>query len=209
MKINLSIAVFTAIFLSNTADAASTTYEGVTFPQGDVSFADKVISYSPGPDVGGSWAEPANALGVPDNTDTSLGDEGSLTVQFTDNSLTTSGDNAADLWIFEGGAVVEKFIVSISTNMVDWIMLGSLSGQPTGIDIDAIAGVTPGQKYSYVKLDDDPTINQTGYPYGEADIDAIGAISSAPPVPEVPLPATALLLAPALLGFFSWRRRFN
>ena len=81
---------------------------GVEFPEGAVSFADSVVNYSPGPDVGAGWNDPAQALGIPDYTGSagkavSLGEGGSLTLQFTDNSLTTSGNADADLWIFEIG----------------------------------------------------------------------------------------------------------
>ena len=69
-------------------------------------------------------------------------------------------------------------------------------GQPTGIDIDAAAGVVVGTQYSYVRLTD-VAPNQSGSPFGEADIDAIGAISSAPPVIEassVPEPVSLYAL---------------
>ena len=183
---------------------------GIEFPDGAISFADAVVSYSPGSDVAAPFSDPNDALGTPDwNGSTgaaSLGDLGELIVQFTDNSLTTSGDATADLHIFEIGGVIETFNVAISTNLVDWIDLGNLFGQPTSIDIDAIAGVTPGTMYSYVRLRDVQPPNQTGSPFGEADIDAVGAISSAPPVP-VPEPSTLGLLGAGLLGLGFVRRR--
>ena len=204
--------LFSIVMLSTyTASAASTTYGGVLFPDGDVSFADAVVSYSPGSDVGSPYDDASDALGAPDysgNTgSTSLGDGGELILQFTDNSLTASGDSTDDLWVFEIGGAVETFFVSISTNLVDWVDLGSLSGQPGGIDIDSFSGVTFGTLYSYVRLMDDPNSNQTGFPYGEADIDAVGAISSGAPVPQVPIPAAAFMFAPALLGFMGLRRK--
>ena len=67
----------------------------------------------------------------------SLGTGGSITMQFTDNALTGSGDSAADLHIFEIGADVEGFFVEISTDGFAWVDLGLLAGQPTSIDIDA------------------------------------------------------------------------
>jgi hypothetical protein len=69
-------------------------------------------------------------------------------------------------------------IISISVDANSWISLGELRGHPTSIDIDGIAGVVSGVKYNYVRIQDDPTRNQTDSPYGEADIDAVGAISS-------------------------------
>lgn len=194
-----------------TASAASVTYDGVIFPGGDVSFADAVVSYSPGADVGSPYDDATDALGAPNysgNTgSTSLGDGGELILQFTDNSLTASGDSTDDLWVFEIGNAVETFFVSISTNLVDWVDLGSLSGQPGGIDIDSFAGVSFGTLYSYVRLTDDANSNQSNSPFGEADIDAVGAISSGVPVSAVPIPAAAFLFAPALLGFMGLRRK--
>jgi len=161
--------------------------DGIEFPYGIRSFADTVYSYSPGKDVGGTYDDPNEALGVPDYSShrgaASLGDGGELILQFTDNSLTTSGDDANDLHIFEVGPDVEWMIISISTDASSWISLGEFRGQPKSIDIDAIDGVVTGTKYSFVRIQDDPNVNQSGSPYGEADIDAVGAISSAERVP--------------------------
>jgi len=65
-------------------------------------------------------------------------------------------------------------------------------------------------QYSYVRISD-ILPNQTGYPWGEADIDAVGAISSAPPVVPVPEPATMLLFGIGLVGLIGTilKRRKN
>lgn len=168
---------------------------GIEFPDGAVSFADAVTTFLPGPDVGAPHLDPARALGIPNGNHVSLGDGGTLILQFIDNSLTTSGDATPDLHIFEVGAVVEIFNLAISRNQQNWIDLGNLSGQPTSVDIDGVTGVVAGEEYNFVRLIDvDP--NQTGSPFGEADIDAVGAISSAAPVPGGP---TLALLGCALL----------
>ena len=191
--------------------ASATPIGGIEFPQGAISFADLVVSYMPGSDVGGTYMGPAEALGTPDYNDSmeegavSLGEGGSLTVAFTDNSLTTSGDSEKDLWIFEIGSAVESFQVEISTNNINWIDLGFVLGQPTGIDIDAIIGVDVGELYSYVRLTDTPG-NQSGFPYGEADIDAVGAISSGQAVP-LPAPAGFALFGLGLILLAVSRRR--
>jgi len=199
------LAGFGLFFAQN---ASAELIGGIEFPDGPVSFADAVVSYSPGPDVGaddrGDWSNPEETLGVPDNdeegvTVASLGDGGELILQFTDNSLTTSGDSTADLHIFEVGAIVERMSLAISTNNSDWVDLGLWEGQPASIDIDGITGVVEGTLYSYIRLRDDASINQTGFPFGEADIDAVGAISSGEAV--VPEPATLALMVLGLLGF--------
>jgi hypothetical protein len=208
MKIISSLLAGVLVSASSLTFAAATTYKGVTFPEGDISFADKVISFEPGTDVGPGWDDASAVLGAPDYPATgsaiSLGDGGSLIVQFVDNYLTTSGDDAKDLWIFEIGAAVETFNVSISNDLSTWIDLGDLKGQPTGIDIDSVLGVSLGDTFSYVRLMDDATFNQTSFPFGEADIDAIGAISTiASPVPEV----STWLMFSAGLGLVALRRK--
>ena len=44
----------------------------------------------------------------------SLGDGGTLIVEFVDNRLTGSGNSAFDLWIFEVGPDIEDTFVAIS-----------------------------------------------------------------------------------------------
>ncbi len=199
-------SILTLLFLLAVAiPAHAVLIGGVEFPDGAVSFADSVYSYIPGANVGPGYNDPDAALGTPDNSDVSLGINGALILQFTDNSLTTSGDNNADLHIFEIGSVTEWMNVAISTDALSWIDLGNVLGQPSSIDIDSIAGVTPGTLYSYVRISDIPP-NQSGYPWGEADIDAVGAISSAAPVPE---PSTLLLLGSALFGIAAFRKKME
>ncbi len=167
------------------ATASSEMIGGVEFSEGEISFADRVVSYTPGSNASGSYAISSNAIGLPDYESVrdakyvSLGDEGELVVQFTNNALTTSGDSNNDLWIFEVGPIPEPTAISISQNGSEWIDVGSTVGGAGGIDIDQYVnqGVVAGQKYTFVKIVDLlPT--QSPSPWGGADIDAIGAISS-------------------------------
>lgn len=197
------------VFASGAAHAVP--FGGIEFPDGEISFADRVVSFSPGPDVGPGYDDPTLALGTPDGDHLSLGDGGEVILEFTNNSLTTSGDATPDLHVFEVGAVVESFNLAISVDGLSWIDLGTLSGQPTSVDIDGIVGVTSGEFYSFVRIGDAPG-NQTNYPFGEADIDAVGAIASAPPVEPPPTtkvfePGTFALLGAGLLGLGVTRRR--
>lgn len=201
--------IFPAIFLfSHFASAAPLTFDGITFDDGEQAFADEVVSYTPGPDVGAGWNDPTEALGIPGGDSVSLGDFGELILRFTDNSLTSSGDSTADLHIFEIGAQVEWMNVAISTNNVDYIDLGDVLGQPTSIDIDPVSGVLSGTQYSYVRIRDiEPS--QSGSPFGEADINAVGAISSAPPAPPestVPTPGSWLLIVMGILALGAMQR---
>lgn len=207
----IQAASLSSLLLLSTATAHAIPIGGVEFPDGVVSFADSVFSYTVGANVGTGYDDPSAALGVPDfiggpnNTHFSLGIGGSLIVQFTDNSLTTSGNSDLDLWIFEVGTEVELFNVAISTDASSWIDLGDVLGQPTGIDIDSVAGVVAGGLYSFVRIKD-ILPNQSGAPFGEADIDAIGAISSGKAV-DISLPGTVALVVLGLAGLGRTRRQ--
>ncbi len=168
----------------------ATEYCYIEFPHGNASFADELVSYSVGSYLEAPYNDPEKALGAPECSGgrmykraASLGNYGTLVLKFTNNSLTTSGNEAADLWVFEAGRGIEEVFVFISQNGTDWIPVGIVGEGTKGVDIDAFIGkgVVPGARYSYVKLED------IGHTYSKeawagADINAVGAISSAPPV---------------------------
>lgn len=206
---NLIISFLVAYLLISPGSAV--VYSGIDFPDGANSFADAVVSYSPTSDVVSPYNDPSTSLGIPDypntNSFVSLGDAGILILKFTDNSLTTSGNSDEDLWVFEIGDAIEPTYVYISTDGTNWISVGSTSGATSGVDIDAYigSGVTLGTQYSYVKLVDDDSVHQSGSPYEGADIDAVGAISSAPPVPDSEIPEFPTIAIPivAIIGLMS------
>ncbi len=179
---------------------ASVTYQGIVFPQGDISFADRVVSYTPGvtgtghTPPGPPYVDPSLALGPPDDAVlfpipawVSLGYQGSIVLQFTDNLLTGSGTSAPDLWIFEVGTGIEGTFVDISRDGVNWLSVGATGGSTAGIDIDAF-GYGTADRFSYVRLTDTGN-NFYGSNTSGPDIDAVGAISTVPSA--APLPATA------------------
>ena len=149
---------------------------GVDFPLGPRSFADRVVSYSPGSQVEAPYNVPENALGVPGGY-VSLGWGGMLVVEFTDNMLIDQAEveEGLDLYIYGIGSSVEPFEVFISQDGTSWISLGEVRGHPRGIDIAGY--VEPGGAYRFVKLVDSDT-RMSSSPSGGADIDAIGAIGS-------------------------------
>lgn len=172
------------------APVAAEEFGGVDFPQGAASFADSVVSLNRGSE--GTLGQASNALGPPDRNQhpdlddnaVTLGNGGQLTIEFTDNVLTGSGDNAADLFIFESGDIQENVTVSLSTNGNVFFPCGQTQESQTGrIDVDA-CGVGRGDAIRFVRVTDIAdhrfaTDNSAG-----ADIDAIGAITTLidPPV---------------------------
>lgn len=167
----------------------SATFEGILFDQGLISFADAVVSYVP--DAGGSpptfvHQTPDSALGAPDgigrgpeptdgNTSVSLGLGGTITLQFTDNLLTGSGDARPDLVVFEVGAV-ESVRVEISRDGMSFFEVGILGGLTNQLDIDS-AGFGIQDQFAFVRLTDLRQGDNTGTSLG-ADIDSVGALSS-------------------------------
>lgn len=201
--------VLTAIGLLFTMSASAATFHGVEFPDGAISFVDSVVSYDPGYSGGNvptsTYQDTTQALGIPNYPEgtnpeyVSLGAGGRIVLQFTDNSLTGSGNTDLDLWIFEIGPDVEDTFVDISKNGTDWVSVGKVFGSTSGIDIDAF-GFDTSDFFSFVRLTDDINEGSTSGATVGADIDAVGAISSAPPVTTVPEPNSLLLIG---IGFFA------
>lgn len=207
MKTKLFLTVLASIVALGVfyQKADAKVYKGVEIPEGDVAFADVTgvtsYYYSPGANVDTPFNDPYEALGVPDSDEdtfftiintVSLGDGGSIILQFTDNALTTSGNDDEDLWVFEAGAAVEATDIEISVNGTDWIDVGSVEGSTSGVDIDASisSGVSLWEKYYFVRITDDDSMLSSTTPFAGADIDALGAISSEPPPPPN-IPPTA------------------
>jgi OOP family OmpA-OmpF porin len=152
--------VFILMVVPVQAREGSVSYGGIEFPFGDESFADEVVDFNPGSGTGES--DGSAAVGFPDggkgtgpsiigdNGDVTLGSGGSITLKFTDNYLIDV--EGLDLYVFEYGPAVESFKVEISKDGSGWIDLGTISGQPTGLDIHG--KVALGDRFSYVRITD-------------------------------------------------------
>lgn len=188
-------------------------YGGIEFPDGSISFADSVVSYDPGFGGGNTptdpnFTDPSMALGIPDYANpigtVALGAGGRLVLQFVDNFLTGSDDSGADLHIFEIGPNIEHTTVDISVDGLIWTNVGTANGSTSSIDIDQF-GFNSSDLFSYVRLTDVRNQGSTGGPTVGADIDAVGAISTAPSA--VPDASSSILLACfSAFGLISFRR---
>ena len=153
--------------------------------------------------AGGSLGAWKGDIGV------SLGRQGVLTLEFTDNYLTGSGDSASDLWIFEIGKNPEDTLVEISTDGENWYNAGLADRQDytfdtgIGLDIDTLlntdASLNLDSQFSFVRLTDAGTNGYGGSKSG-TDIDAIAALSYSVKDDPVAVPEPSLSIALGLMG---------
>lgn len=151
----------------------------VLFPLGDISFADEVVSFTPGdPASGPDESIPEEVLGPPDYVDTvddnylTLGCGGVLELRFTDNALVDV--DGPDLFIFEIGPAVEATELAISGDGEFWVELGRISGAVAAVDLAGHVDVA--DSFSLVRLTD---LRETCHgQWPGADIDAVGAIGA-------------------------------
>lgn len=165
------------------------------FPQGALSFADRVADYrvgDPAPTVP-SALETFRATGVPDGASLSLGCKGSVVVAFVDNVLINV--DGPDLYIFEIGPDVESTLIEISADGADWVLVGPVEGSTTSVDIQPQS--PSASSFRFVRLTDRASACGSGG-YSGADIDAVGAIGS---VPSGPIPTAVRFVEEDAFGF--------
>ena len=169
-----------------------TTYGGVTFPNGDLSFADRVVDYVAASCVRDAYDDPEEALGPPDacpagcegcfGCDTNavalgfrlsrIDDRGYLIIEFVDNILVD--EPGPDLFIYITNN--KPCIVEISEDGYSWIHVGETVGYPGAIDIGPY--VPGGGEFRYVRVTDVPADEDHSRCPGSS-IDAIGAMGPA------------------------------
>jgi len=187
-SILLGLVLLGALGLNLTAEPA--TYFGVTYPHGDLAFADRVVDYVAASCVRSAYDDPEEALGPPDackeggcvgclGCDTNavslgfrlsvLDNRGYLVVEFVDNTLVdVPGD---DLFIYNTNA--NPAIVEISSDGFNFIHLGETVGYPGRIDIGPYTA--EGEEFRFVRLSDVPADEDHSNCPGPS-IDAIGAM---------------------------------
>jgi hypothetical protein len=171
-----------------------------------LSFADEILLFEQ--NCGTLVGELENVLGVADWSEDStgapsilsLGKGGTLRLGFTNNQLSNSGSTAIDLWVFEVGTSAERS--SIALRPVDvasrsaliaagfpdidgdgYFTIGVIEGSTTGLDLDQfLPGFADGElRFDAIQIRDEQEGDCAGAITG-ADIDAVCAISSTPPV---------------------------
>ena len=168
---------------------AATTTQGnkVVFPSGALSWADAVVSFTPGDPAASRSRDPNAAVGGPDYQGTddagdeatylSLGHGGELVLELTDNVLVDG--EGPDLAIYEIGPEVEPILVAISQDGKDWtIEVGRVEGSTCTLDIAPY--VEAGQRFRFIKLSDAQAGKSNDSDWPGADIDAVGAINTLP-----------------------------
>jgi hypothetical protein len=168
------------------------TFEGDFYNFGSMSFADRVVTYTPtaggGPVPVVGLQVPTAALGVPNYSGigeplpgqgaVSLGRGGILVLQFTDNILTGSDDERPDLAIYQVGQS-ENVLVEVSSDGVNWTSVGTATLANRFIDLDSF-GFSSTSQLQFVRLRDEPNQGPTSGDSVGVDIDAVGALTTRP-----------------------------
>lgn len=148
----------------------------VFLPLGDLSFADTIISFTPGrPSAIASASVKEASLNQPDfNGEASgfltLGCKGSLVLKFTDNALVDV--EGPDLFVFELGKYIEATELSVSKDGKLWKRVGVIKGGQAAVDISD--SVETQEKYEYIRLVDQGSDCSGMWP--GADIDAVATV---------------------------------
>jgi hypothetical protein len=162
----------------------SVIYEGIRFADGDAAFADEIVAFAPGASIEpNQHADPSKILGAPDGEYVSLGYSdplftiGCVTVKFTDNYVTGSGDSRPDLYVFERLSAPEEVFVWLSEDGdTRGVLAGRSTGTVSGIDIDFAIPDAVNRQFRYAIISSTSNIvSETVIGAPGPDIDAVGA----------------------------------
>jgi hypothetical protein len=97
--------------------------------------------------------------------------------------------------------------VEVSVDGSNWLAVGQVAGSVAGVDLDSF-GYGVSDRFSYVRLTDvfADSHSAAGGSAG-ADVDAIGAISSAPIAAAVPETYALMLAGLGVMGWVARRRK--
>jgi hypothetical protein len=191
------LVVFFLLAVNLVVVSESATYFGVTFPHGDLAFADRVVDYVVASCVRDAYDDPEEALGPPDacaagcegcdGCDTNavslgfrlsvLDNRGYLIIEFVDNVLIDVA--GADLFVYITNN--KPCRVEISSDGSNYIFVGETVGYPGAIDIGPHVGT--GDEFRFVRLSDVPADEDHSDCPGSS-IDAVGAMGPAIQVAE-------------------------
>jgi len=186
---SLILIIGVMAFVGPVLTAEPATYFGVTFPLGDVAFADRVVDYLAASCVRDAFDDPEEALGPPDaycegcegcnGCDTNavalgfrlsvLDNRGYLVLEFVDNVLVDV--DGPDLFIYNTNSHAAR--VEISADGFSYIFVGEIVGYPGAIDIGPY--VNSEDVFRYVRLSDVPADEDHSSCPGPS-IDAVGAM---------------------------------
>ncbi|MEE3327446.1 MAG: PEP-CTERM sorting domain-containing protein [Myxococcota bacterium] len=220
MRARLSIWILCLFF-----GAIATRSEASSIVFHERAFADAVVDYS----LHAPYDVAASALGANDWTadmvgvnawgpdiGVALGDQGWLTLEFTDNAFGSSGNSDSDVWIYEIGGIPEEVEVEISVDGSVWLDVGMADRMSAdfdygvGLDIDpyftTLNGYDISTRFSFVRLTDSGNNTYGGSKAG-ADIDAVAAIYPLEENVVVPEPATGIMVGLGVVGLAMSRRR--
>ncbi|MCA1761586.1 MAG: hypothetical protein LC664_01105 [Flavobacteriales bacterium] len=161
-----------------------------------LSFADEVLDYFNNCS-NNTNTDSSDAIGAPDGPSVSLGNGGYVTLLFSNNTLTNSGNSDPDLFVFEVGPLVEASTIELrpqddatETILIDagiedvdedgFYEFGGIGGSTASVDIDSFFDdIAAGSVFfDAIKVVDVPGNCSTSSP--GADIDAVCALSSVP-----------------------------
>lgn len=131
-----------------------------------------VVSYSPGAGAASPNNNPSSAIGVPDDSATSLGRGGNIVISMEPMELQGDGTAAADFYVYEY-VVYNSWDTYVSSDNESWTKLESVSssknstGTVKGYDVDAINN----SQFLYIKIVD--ASNGSGSSSTGADIDGV------------------------------------